>query len=319
MIEVQNLVKNFVSQRNFWGKTTQWVHAVRNVSFSIPKGQTLSLVGESGSGKSTTGRAILRLIQATSGNILINGTDISSLNARKMHDLRKKIQIVFQDPYSSLNPRMSIYSILAEPFQIHKKKILLKKKQLRDNLVQLLEQVGLEPYHLYRFPHEFSGGQRQRIGIARAIALDPDFLVLDEPVSALDLSVQAQIINLLQDIKKQRQLTYLFIAHDLSVVHYISDFTAVMYLGQIVEYQKTNTLFTNPAHPYSQALVASLPRTHPDNKPAQSLSGEIPSPISPPSGCSFHPRCFKAKSICSQEVPPTVARQNGWLTCHFPS
>ncbi len=273
------------------------------------------MVGESGSGKTTIGRSILRLTEPDSGQVSWKGTNISSLPAKKLRETRKKLQIVFQDPYSSLNPRLTVGAILEEPFKIHH---LLKKNLRQERVMELLLAVGLEADHRSRYPHEFSGGQRQRIGIARALAMNPELLILDEPVSALDLSVQAQILNLLIEIKQRKNLTYLFIAHDLAVVRYISDETVVLYLGRIFEYTQTELLFSDPRHPYTQALLASIPRRSPWENHAQTLSGEIPSPIEPPSGCVFHPRCAKAQAICKQEIPPRKARPDyGWYLCHF--
>lgn len=316
MLKVEELRKRFPYQRSFFGRPTQWVQAVDRVSLRVETGQTLALVGESGSGKTTIGRSILRLIQADSGEISWKDIKIHSANRSEMRRLRRKMQIVFQDPFSSLNPRFTIKMILSEPFRIQGNE--LTKRELNERIVSILESVGLEGEHLGRYPHEFSGGQRQRIGIARAIALNPEFLILDEPVSALDLSVQAQILNLLIELKEKNAFTYLFIAHDLSVVRYISDHIAVLYLGKIVEYASNASLFDNPAHPYTQGLLASVPRRAPWLPRSKTLSGEIPSPINPPSGCPFRPRCPKAANICKKEIPPTKKRQEGgWYVCHF--
>mgnify|MGYP003302329509 CR=1 FL=1 len=293
------------------------VKAVDGVSFSIPKGTTLGLVGESGCGKSTTGRLLLRLAgEKTDGRVLIDGKDIYALSRRELRKLRPKMQIIFQDPFSSLSPRLPVGEILSEAVKAHK---LVPNRELEDYIDDVMKSCGLQPYHKNRYPHEFSGGQRQRICIARALALQPDFIVCDEPVSALDVSVQAQIVNLLKELQQKRGLTYLFISHDLSVVEHICHQVAVMYLGNIVEQAQTGTLFDKPLHPYTQALFSAIPMPDPAHKPeVQVLSGSLPSPADPPSGCKFHTRCPKRMDICSRLVPALAEVESGHLcACHL--
>lgn len=317
LLEVKNLVKHFpITQGIIFSKKVGAVQAVDDVSFTVNKGETLGLVGESGCGKSTTGRVILRLIEATSGEVRFEGRNILTLNAKEMRELRKDMQIIFQDPYASLNPRMTVGDIIAEPLKIHG---LAKGKERQKRVQELLEVVGLASYHARRYPHEFSGGQRQRIGIARALAVRPKLIICDEPVSALDVSIQAQVINLLQDLQKEFGLTYLFIAHDLSVVKHISDRVAVMYLGKIVELADKYELFDNAQHPYTQALLSAIPVPDPHYKRERTiLQGDVPSPINPPSGCRFHTRCPKVMDICKVQVPESVeVSPNHWVACHL--
>lgn len=319
LLEVRDLVKHFPMKKGFIpSRRSATVKAVDGVSFCINRGETLGLVGESGCGKSTTGRLILRLIEPTSGDVCFEGRNILKLSGEGMRELRKDMQIMFQDPYASLNPRMSVGDIIGEPIEVHG----LARGKERDKRVQeLLEVVGLAPYHLKRYPHEFSGGQRQRIGIARALAVRPKLIVCDEPVSALDVSIQAQVINLLQDLQNDFGLTYLFIAHDLSVVRHISDRIAVMYLGKIVELAPKDELYINPQHPYTEALLSSVPIPDPKHKRQRIiLEGDVPSPVKLPSGCRFHTRCRYAQDICSQTDPAVTHIGNEhYVTCHFPS
>ena len=282
------------------------IKAVDGVSFFIRRGETLGLVGESGCGKSTTGRAILQLYRPTGGHVYFEGKDLTKLKGRELRQMRRRIQMIFQDPYASLNPRMTVEAIVGEPLEVHG---IAKGKAKRERVQELLAQVGLNPYFINRYPHEFSGGQRQRIGIARALAVDPDFIVCDEPISALDVSIQAQIINLLQDLQEQRGLTYLFIAHDLSVVRHISDRVAVMYLGKIVEMADRDELYENPLHPYTQALLSAVPIPDPEVEMKRQriiLHGEVPSPANPPKGCNFHTRCPRVMDICREKEPAFV-------------
>ncbi|PIE32703.1 peptide ABC transporter substrate-binding protein [candidate division KSB3 bacterium] len=304
LLDVRNLKKHFPIKGGVLSKTVGYVYAVDGISFFLNKGETLGLVGESGCGKSTTGRLILRLIELTAGDVYFEGNDISSVSKQDLRGLRKNMQIIFQDPYASLNPRMTVGRIVGEPLKIHH---VAKGKQIDERVEELLEKVGLHPEHSKRYPHEFSGGQRQRIGIARALALNPKLIIADEPVSALDVSIQAQVINLLEDLKQEFNLSYLFIAHDLSVVEYMSDRVAVMYLGKIVELASSDVLYRDPKHPYTQALLSAVPIPTPRNeKKRQILEGDVPSPINPPKGCHFHTRCIYRTDECSQFEPHFV-------------
>jgi oligopeptide transport system ATP-binding protein len=319
LLEVNNLVMHFpLTQGIIFQRKVGAVQAVDGISFKVRKGETLGLVGESGCGKSTTGRAILQLYKPTSGEINFKGKDLTKLNGGDMRKMRRHLQMIFQDPYASLNPRMTVGSIIAEPMQIHG---LVSKQDRNKRVQELLQTVGLNPYFANRYPHEFSGGQRQRIGIARALAANPDFIVADEPVSALDVSIQAQIVNLLEDLQDQFGLTYLFIAHDLSVVKHISDRVAVMYLGKIVEMADRNELYDQPLHPYTKALLSAVPIPDPIIEKKREriiLSGDVPSPINPPSGCHFHTRCPYVMDVC-KTVDPIFADQGGghFVACHL--
>ena len=302
LLRVEKLVKHFPIPGGLFGKSVERVHAVDGVNFEIARGETLGLVGESGCGKSTTGRCVLRLIEPTSGKVEFEGRDMGHLDRAELRAMCRDMQIIFQDPYASLNPRMTVGAIIGEALQIHK--LAKGAKEFEDKVVSLLETVGLHPDHMRRFPHEFSGGQRQRIGIARALAVSPKLIVCDEPVSALDVSIQAQVINLLEDLQEQFGLTYLFIAHDLSVVEHISDRVAVMYLGRIVEVASARDLYTSPKHPYTEALLSAVPIPDPTVKRQRIvLQGDVPNPIHPPAGCHFHPRCPHAMERCKAEVP----------------
>ncbi|MGE5581306.1 MAG: ABC transporter ATP-binding protein [Bacillota bacterium] len=314
ILEVNNLKTYFPVKRGLLKKTVAHVKAVDGVSLTIKKGETLGLVGESGCGKSTFGRTILRLLEPTSGEVKFGGENIFTLGPDDMRRMRRNMQIIFQDPFSSLNPRMKIAEIIKEPLDIH------DYQQNKDDRVQeLLKVVGLSSNYGNRYPHEFSGGQRQRIGIARALAVNPQFIICDEPVSALDVSIQAQVINLLEDLQDEFDLTYLFIAHDLSVVKHISDRVAVMYLGKIVELAGKDEIYENPLHPYSKALLSAIPIPDPEfQKERTILEGDVPSPVAPPSGCRFHPRCPVQKKICSREEPVFKEVTNGhFLACHI--
>lgn len=318
LLRVTNLVKNFdVRRTKNSGAKKRTVQAVTNVSFSIERGQTLGLVGESGSGKTTLGRCVLRLIEPTSGQVEFDGRDLGLMKFEELRWLRRKMQIVFQDPFSSLDPKMTVGASIAEPLIVQG-----VPGSHSDKIIELLELVGLSADHASRFPHEFSGGQRQRIGIARALALNPALIILDEPVSALDVSIQAGILNLFEDLQMKLGISYLFIAHDLSVVRHVADRIAVMYLGKIVEIGDQETVFENPTHPYTKALLSAVPLTDPKAERARTrviLEGEVPSPINPPSGCRFRTRCWKAQDICSQEEPMLTIRPSGQLSaCHFP-
>jgi oligopeptide transport system ATP-binding protein len=303
LVEVKNLKKHFPIMRGVLRRQVGAVQAVDGVSFNIYKGETLGLVGESGCGKSTTGRTILQLLEPTSGQVTYQGQELTALNRNEMRKARRHMQMIFQDPYASLNPRMSVGSIVGEPLQIHN---IGNAASRKERIQELLRVVGLNPYFINRYPHEFSGGQRQRIGIARALATNPAFIVADEPISALDVSIQAQVVNLMDDLKADLGLTYLFIAHDLSMVRYISDRVAVMYLGRIVELSDRNEVFDHPLHPYTQALLSAIPIPDPEKESKRQrliLEGDVPSPANPPSGCRFHPRCSYATEICKEEDP----------------
>lgn len=315
LLEVKNLQKSFTVKKGFFG-TSKQLRAVDGISFAIHKGETFSLVGESGCGKSTTGRLVTRLLTPNSGEVLFNGTDISGYNENQMRPLRKDMQMVFQDPYASLNPRMKVKELVAEPLLIHTK---LSTKE-RDKLAcELLETVGLNSFHAERFAHEFSGGQRQRIGIARALSVRPNLIVADEPVSALDVSIQSQVLNLLQDLQEEYGLTYLFISHDLSVVEHISDRIGVMYLGALVETADKDTLYDRPLHPYTQALLSSVPVPDPKQKKERIiLKGDLPSPVNPPTGCRFHTRCPSCMEVCKQITPVYREVEPGHqVACHL--
>lgn len=318
LIEVNNLKKYFFKNKGIIKKKLEVVKAVDDVSFFIKKGETFGLVGESGCGKSTTGRTIIRLYTPTEGEIIYDGVDISQLDQNKLMPYRKKIQMIFQDPYASLNARMTVSDIIGESIDIHN---LASGKEREERIFYLLDTVGLNKDHASRYPHEFSGGQRQRIGIARALAVDPEFIICDEPISALDVSIQAQVVNMLEDLQQQRGLTYLFIAHDLSMVKHISNRVGVMYLGSLVEVASSKELYKNPVHPYTQALLSSIPIPDPDLAEASKrivLEGDVPSPVNPPSGCKFRTRCRYAMDICS-EVDPKLKEigNEHYVACHL--
>jgi peptide/nickel transport system ATP-binding protein len=315
LLQVKNLKKYFPIRGGLFSREVARVHAVDDVSFTIQKGETLGLVGESGCGKSTTGRCILRLIEPTSGEVTFEGQNVTALDKRSLRHLRRDMQIIFQDPYASLNPRMTVGSIIGEAIVIHK--LAKTRKEREERVIHLLETVGLSSDHLRRYPHEFSGGQRQRIGIARALAVSPKLIVADEPVSALDVSIQAQVINLLEDLQKQFNLTYLFIAHDLSVVEHISTRVAVMYLGKVVEIAQAKELYNNPKHPYTEALLSAVPIPDPAIKRKRILlEGDVPSPIKPPSGCRFHTRCPVRVPACSENEQVLKQISPGhWVAC----
>jgi oligopeptide transport system ATP-binding protein len=317
LLKVENLTKAFPIRSGLLKRQTGAVQAVNGVNFHVDPGETLGLVGESGCGKSTTGRCVLRLIEPTSGDIIFEGKNVRALGGEALRALRRDIQIIFQDPYASLNPRMNVGAIIGEALIIHK--LAKTNREFDDRVVSLLETVGLKADHRTRFPHEFSGGQRQRIGIARALAVEPKLIICDEPVSALDVSIQAQVINLLEDLQQKFGLAYLFVAHDLSVVEHISRRVAVMYLGRIVEMAESRALYASPKHPYTEALLSAVPIPDPKVKRQRiRLAGEVPSPANPPSGCHFHARCPIAKPLCSQEVPKLKQSADGhWVACHL--
>ena len=317
LLKVENLTKAFPIRSGLLKRQTGAVQAVNGVNFHVDPGETLGLVGESGCGKSTTGRCVLRLIEPTSGDIIFEGKNVRALGGEALRALRRDIQIIFQDPYASLNPRMNVGAIIGEALIIHK--LAKTNREFDDRVVSLLETVGLKADHRTRYPHEFSGGQRQRIGIARALAVEPKLIICDEPVSALDVSIQAQVINLLEDLQQKFGLAYLFVAHDLSVVEHISRRVAVMYLGRIVEMAESRALYASPKHPYTEALLSAVPIPDPKVKRQRiRLSGEVPSPANPPSGCHFHARCPIAQPRCSQEVPKLKQSADGhWVACHL--
>ena len=317
IMEVEGLKTHFPVRKGVLGRTVGYVYAVDGISFSIREGETLGLVGESGCGKSTVGKTILKLIEPTAGRVRLEGKDITELSRREMRPFRREMQIIFQDPYSSLNPRMSVGNIVGEPFIIHK---LASGKDREERVAALFERVGLRPEQMRGYPHEFSGGQRQRIGIARALALNPKLIVADEPVSALDVSIQAQVINLLMDLQEERGLSYLFISHDLAVVEHISHRVAVMYLGKLVELADKKEIYLNPLHPYTEALLSAVPVPDPAarNKKRILLEGDVPSPIDPPAGCRFHTRCPYVESRCRTEEPAWREVGPGhWVACHL--
>jgi len=319
LLEVKNLKKYFPVRSGLFSRVSAWVKAVDDVSLDVREGETFGLVGESGCGKTTAGRTILRLMEPTAGEVTFEGQNIFQMKNRQLRSMRRRMQIIFQDPYSSLNPRMTVGSIVGEPLKIHG---IAKGAALQERIGDLLTRVGLSPEHRGRYPHEFSGGQRQRIGIARALALNPRFIVCDEAVSALDVSIQAQILNLLKELQQEYHLAYLFISHDLNVVEYLADRIAVMYLGKLVEIAQTETLFLAPKHPYTQALLSANPVPDPSLKTDRTiLTGDVPSPLHPPSGCRFHTRCPKVMDLCATKEPPLIQIGQGKAThqvwCHL--
>ncbi|OAN45253.1 peptide ABC transporter substrate-binding protein [Chloroflexus islandicus] len=316
LLEVRNLKKYFPIKGGFLRRTIAEVRAVDDVSFTVKRGETLGLVGESGCGKTTTGRTVLRLERATAGEVIFEGQDVMRASGRTMKALRRDMQIIFQDPYASLDPRITIGESVAEGLVIHG---IGTPAERRERVREVLAKVGLSASHMTRFPHEFSGGQRQRIGIARALIMEPKLIVCDEPVSALDVSIQSQVLNLLRSLQREFGLTYLFIAHNLAVVEHISDRVGVMYLGKVVELTTSAELFREPLHPYTKALISAIPHPNPMAKRERIvLQGDVPSPINPPSGCRFHPRCWIAKSICKEQEPAFEEKRKGhWVACHF--
>jgi oligopeptide transport system ATP-binding protein len=318
LLLVNNIKKYFPIKNSLFSRSN-WVKAVDDVSFTVGSGETIGIVGESGCGKSTLGRTILRLQNPTSGKIIYNGQDITHLNEQELRSVRRELQIVFQDPYASLNPKFTIKDIVGEPLRVHGEG---NKRERRERVQELLEKVGLQPHHKDKYPHEFSGGQRQRIGIARALALNPKLIVCDEPVSALDVSIQSQVINLFQDLQDEFNLTYLFISHDLSVVRHISDRVAVMYLGKIVEIGNTEEIYSQPAHPYTQSLLSAIPIPNPVEHRKRKriiLQGDVPNPSNPPSGCRFHTRCPLATDLCKDKEPTfDEIQEERWVACHYP-
>jgi oligopeptide/dipeptide ABC transporter ATP-binding protein len=319
LIDVKGLKVYFPLKGGLLGRTVANVKAVDGVDLFVRRGETLGLVGESGCGKSTAGRAILQLIKPTAGSVKLNGVELTQLSADQVRQKRAEMQMIFQDPYGSLSPRFTVGQIISEPLEnFHRG----NKVEMREQVEGLLKVVGLNPYYINRFPHEFSGGQRQRIGIARALALNPSLVIADEPVSALDVSIQAQVLNLLKDLQGKFGLTYLFVAHNLSVVKHISDRVAVMYLGRIAELANSDELYELPLHPYTQALLSAIPVPNPEIESKRKriiLEGDVPSPVNPPSGCNFHPRCWKAQAICREVIPPLEEKQpHHFAACHFP-
>lgn len=318
ILEVRNLKTYYPIYGGFLGRAISKVKAVDDVTFSVKKGETFSIVGESGCGKSTTGMSLIRLVTPTSGEILFNGENIFGKDKSKLKKLRRNIQIIFQDPFSSLNPKMTVKKIIAEPLEINR---ILTGQELENRVIELLEMVGLGAHHLNRYPHEFSGGQRQRLGIARALALNPEIIICDEPVSALDVSVQSQVLNLMQELQEKLNLTYIFISHDLSVVGHISDHVAVMYLGKIIETGTREEIYSNPKHPYTKSLMSSIPLPDPKSKFTKErivLEGDVPSPENPPTGCYFHPRCPHRTDICGEIYPEyTEVTSNHFAACHL--
>ena len=317
LVRLENLKKYYAVKKGLPGQKKRFVKAVDDLSLEVYEGEVLGIVGESGCGKSTTGKLIARLLEPSEGKIIFQGKDISTFTRKEMRSIRKDMQVVFQDPYASLNPRMTVGEIIAEPLVVHG--LTKTKEELNNRVAELLRLVGMDSYHSVRYPHEFSGGQRQRIGIARALAVEPKLIIADEPVSALDVSIQSQVLNLLTELKDKLHLTYIFIAHDLSVVEHISDRVGVMYLGNLVEMSDKKDLYKNPLHPYTQALLSAVPVPDPDTKRNRIiLEGGIPSPVNPPSGCKFHTRCFKCMEKCKTVAPKkTVINEDHYVYCHL--